>query len=221
VSGKRFLLWGCGGHGKVLRDIIESEGHSVVACADGDPERARHFARTLPGQVRPLSEIELFEALEDGTVLELVDAVALAIGNPRRRREAAGRWDRSRLPILAHRRATVSPMARVGAATVIIPGAVVNAGAVLGTGVIVNTNATVGHDAVVEDFAHVAPGANLCGDVQVGAGAWVGAGSVVIQGVSIGRGATVGAGSVVVRDVPEQTVVMGNPARIHRGNNDG
>ena len=45
-------------------------------------------------------------------------------------------------------------------------------------------------------------------------GASIGAGSVVVSGVTIGRWAMVGAGSVVTRDVPDQALVKGNPARV-------
>jgi acetyltransferase-like isoleucine patch superfamily enzyme len=44
--------------------------------------------------------------------------------------------------------------------------------------------------------------------------AWIGAGAIILDGVRIGRGAVVGAGAVVSRDVPPQTVVAGNPARV-------
>lgn len=46
--------------------------------------------------------------------------------------------------------------------------------------------------------------------------AWIGAGAIVMRGVHIGRGAIVGAGAVVTHDVPEETIVAGNPARIVR-----
>ncbi|EGQ8488587.1 sugar O-acetyltransferase [Vibrio alginolyticus] len=47
---------------------------------------------------------------------------------------------------------------------------------------------------------------------------WIGANVVVLPGVSIGFGAVVGAGSVVTQDVPKNTVVVGNPARVVKEN---
>jgi len=45
---------------------------------------------------------------------------------------------------------------------------------------------------------------------------WIGAGAHILKGVEIGEGAIVGAGSVVTKDVPDWTIVAGNPARIIR-----
>jgi maltose O-acetyltransferase len=46
--------------------------------------------------------------------------------------------------------------------------------------------------------------------------AWLGGGAIVLPGVTIGPGAVVGAGAVVTRDVPPDTAVAGNPARVIR-----
>lgn len=43
---------------------------------------------------------------------------------------------------------------------------------------------------------------------------WIGAGSIITAGVTIGKHAVVAGGSVVTKDVPDHTVVGGNPARI-------
>ena len=50
--------------------------------------------------------------------------------------------------------------------------------------------------------------------VQIGAGAWIGAGAKVLDGVSIGDKAIIGAGAVVTRDVPAHAVAVGIPAKV-------
>ncbi len=42
---------------------------------------------------------------------------------------------------------------------------------------------------------------------------WIGGGAIILPGVTIGRGAVIGAGSVVVKDIPANTIAVGNPAR--------
>ena len=50
--------------------------------------------------------------------------------------------------------------------------------------------------------------------IKIGAGAWIGARSIILKGVTIGEGAIVGMGSTVTRDVAPFTIVAGNPARV-------
>ncbi|HVI90396.1 MAG TPA: chloramphenicol acetyltransferase [Dongiaceae bacterium] len=52
--------------------------------------------------------------------------------------------------------------------------------------------------------------------VTVGHDVWIGHNAIVLPGRSIGTGAAVGAGAVVTKDVPDYTIVAGNPARIIR-----
>jgi maltose O-acetyltransferase len=49
--------------------------------------------------------------------------------------------------------------------------------------------------------------------VVIGDDAWISFNAVVLKGVTVGRGAIIGAASIVTQDVPEFTVVAGNPAR--------
>ncbi len=58
------------------------------------------------------------------------------------------------------------------------------------------------------------------GDIEIGDGAWLGHGAIVLSGVRIGDGAVIGAGAVVTRDVPANCVAAGNPARLV-GSRDG
>ena len=50
--------------------------------------------------------------------------------------------------------------------------------------------------------------------VSIGDDCWIGHGSIILNGVSIGNRSIVGAGSVVTKDVPEEKIVAGNPAKI-------
>lgn len=52
--------------------------------------------------------------------------------------------------------------------------------------------------------------------IVVGDGAWLGAGALVLPGVQVGRGSIVAAGSVVTRDVPDNVLVAGVPAKYVR-----
>ncbi|WP_322096918.1 sugar O-acetyltransferase [Pelagibius sp.] len=61
-----------------------------------------------------------------------------------------------------------------------------------------------------------ATGVETTAAVTLGRNVWIGGAAVLLPGVTIGENAVVGAGSVVVRDVPANTVVVGNPARVVR-----
>jgi acetyltransferase-like isoleucine patch superfamily enzyme len=52
------------------------------------------------------------------------------------------------------------------------------------------------------------------GGIVVGDDVWLGFGVVVLDGVRIGKGAVVGAGSVVTRDIPDNAIAVGVPARV-------
>jgi UDP-perosamine 4-acetyltransferase len=213
ASVRRFLIWGGGGHGKVVADAIRASGHEVVGYVDADPAKLGHAVE--PGDARVLV---LEQTFLDRSAEELsrcgADAIALGIGaNDARARVLQRIMGMADAPAIVHPTGVVSASARMGPATLIGPGAVVNPAATLGAGVIVNTGAIVEHDCEVGDVAHLSPASVLCGGVRVGARAWIGAGAVIIPGVSIGADAVVGAGAIVIRDVPAGATVAGNPAR--------
>lgn len=211
---ERFLVWGAGGHGKVVADIIRALGHEVVGYVDRDASRVGATAE--PGGARVLlAEADFLPetALDRPTMTGDATAVALGIGANAARLDAARRISDELLPALVHPSATVSEWAVVGRGTIVFPRAVINAAAVVGRAAIVNTAAVVEHDCVVGDGAHVSPGAILLGGVRVGEGSWIGAGAVVLPGTCVASRAVVGAGAVVTRDVHDGQTVAGVPAR--------
>jgi sugar O-acyltransferase (sialic acid O-acetyltransferase NeuD family) len=214
--GRSFLVWGAGGHGKVVADLIRSLGFEVTGYLDGDPRKLGEVVE--PGGARVLITDEEWEA--NGGETGFGDrrlCYALAIGSNSLRERALLRLDRWDLPALVHPSAVLSPSAVIGRGSVVLPRAIVNAAARIGQAVIVNSGSIVEHDCVVADAAHVSPGAVLSGGVHVGERTWIGAGATIIQGVTVGADAVVGAGAVVIRDVPDGSTVVGNPARALHG----
>ncbi|MDQ6925748.1 MAG: acetyltransferase [Candidatus Eremiobacteraeota bacterium] len=206
------LIWGGGGHGKVVADVVRALGGEVTGFIDRDPAKVGQVVE--PGGARVvLAENGFLGEIALGSD-ESVRSVALAIGDNAARLTAFARVQGVDFPVLAHPTAACSPSATFGAGTVVFAQAVVNAAAALGRAVIVNSSAVIEHDCVLEDGAHVSPGAVLSGGVRVGARSWIGAGATVIQGVTIGADVIVGAGAVVIRDVPDGVTVVGTPARV-------
>jgi sugar O-acyltransferase (sialic acid O-acetyltransferase NeuD family) len=202
---REIVLWGASGHARVLAEFLGALDYAVVALVDNDPA----LTSFLPGV--PLLHDEA--ALREWRGAHAGDLFALvAIGGARGAERLALQHALSAagytIPTAVHPRAFVAADAELGAGTHVLALAAVAAAARLGAGCIVNTSASVG--------VHIGPGATLAGNVTVGRNAFIGAGAAVIPNVTIGAGAIVGAGSVVVRDVPANTIVYGNPARVAR-----
>lgn len=66
---------------------------------------------------------------------------------------------------------------------------------------------------MIEDRVEITSGVNLAGYVHVEADCYLGQGCTCRQNIRIGRGSLIGMGSVVVKDVPPNSVMVGNPAR--------
>jgi sugar O-acyltransferase (sialic acid O-acetyltransferase NeuD family) len=121
--------------------------------------------------------------------------------------------DLESLYTIIHPHADVSHRAYICKGSFLASGCVVGTDSAIGFGCIINHNAVVDHDCVVGDWSHIAPGATLGGSVKIGKGTLVGAGAVILKGVEVGTNVIVGAGAVVTRNIPDNSVVTGVPAR--------
>jgi acetyltransferase EpsM len=81
---------------------------------------------------------------------------------------------------------------------------------------ILMSGSLIGHDSTMKRFAHLAADCIVGGNVTVGFGAHVGTNATIRENVNVGNFSLIGSGSVVLKDVPENSIVAGNPARILR-----
>lgn len=74
--------------------------------------------------------------------------------------------------------------------------------------------AFVNHDGGVALFRDKIPGLNVFGKIKIGNNVFIGINSIIMPGVTVGNNVVIGAGSIVNKDVPDNVVVAGVPAKI-------
>lgn len=142
--------------------------------------------------------------------------VAVASGATRER--IADRLVNWRAARLVAATALVSPHASLAPGAVLCDHVIVEADARIGRHFHANIYSYVAHECVIGDFVTFAPRVSCNGNVHVGDHAYIGTGTVIRQGtpdkpLRIGARAVVGMGAVVTKDVSDDAVVVGNPAR--------
>jgi len=202
----KLLLWGAGGHAKVVLDCAGAM-RTFQNIAFIDDAAMDEFCghpvlgtRALLAAALRQGYSEILVSIGDNSIRAACFALALEHG-------LVG-------ATVIHPSATISPSASIAPGTVIMPGAIVNAGARIGCNCIVNTAAIIEHDCVIGDHVHISPGVALGGGVRIGALAHLGLGAIALPGATIGERAIVGAGSVVLKSVAPTTTVVGVPARV-------
>jgi len=204
------FVYGAGGHGKVVADILLAGGHHEIRGFVDDNESL--FGSTLMG----LQVVGGAEQLRSEASAKV--GVALGIGDNRARQKLAGLCRSLGVEIVTaiHPSATVSRSANLQQGTVVMAEAVINPCAELGFGVIVNSGAVIEHDVLIGDYAHVSPNAVMGGESRLGTLSHLGLGAVILPRVAVGSGTVIGAGAVVTRDIPDNIIAVGVPARVRR-----
>ena len=205
MIGSGLVIYGAGGHGKVIADIVRCHsGGRLIGFIDDGKSGEWCGIPILGGR----------DHLRDS--VEREHRILLGIGENRIRRELfelVRGWG-FELGTAIHPSAQLGSDVRIEPGTVAMANTAVNAGTRIGWNAIVNTGATIDHDCEIGDYAHISPGVHLAGGVTVGAMSHLGIGASVVPGVTIGEGVLLGAGAVAVRDLPDGVTAAGVPARI-------
>jgi sugar O-acyltransferase (sialic acid O-acetyltransferase NeuD family) len=203
------ILWGATGQAKVVRPILTTAGHRIIAIFDNDAKRSSPFS-----DVPFFGDWREFRAWQKHVPR---CSFVVCIGGTRGSERAKISRDLEDLGFEAitavHDRAWIAETATLGPGCQVLALAGIGEYSMLGAFCIVNTNATVDHDCCLGSGVHVMPGATIAGEVQIGDYASIGSNATVLPRLSIGARAVVGAGAVVTHPVAQGATVVGCPAR--------
>lgn len=206
----KILLVGGGGHCKsVLDSMLETKLYSEIGVID---KKENIGNKILDISIIGCDE-ELPNLYREGFKTAFVTVGS--IGNPKIRIKLFNILEKIgfEIPNIIDTTAIVSDCAMLDKGIFVGKNAVINAGSFIHKGAIINTSTIIEHDCIVEEFAHIASGAVLCGEVRVGTNTHIGANSVIKQQTMIGSNTIVGMGSTVLADIREDVIAYGNPCK--------
>jgi len=189
-------LYGAGGHAKVIFDLLKSNDITVSGIFDDNPT------------IESFMEIPVSHC-------SVCYPLIISIGNNRIRKTVAEKINKNIFSSFQYdKTAIISDKASIEKGTVVMQGVIIQSSVKIGKHCIINTGVSIDHDCLIQDYVHIAPRSTLCGNVKVGEGSFIGAGTVVIPNVRIGKWSVIGAGSVVTRDIPDNVIAYGSPCKI-------
>lgn len=211
----KIVLLGAGGHALSVIDSIQSKGiYQIVGITDLDYD----VGEKILGYEIIGTDAVLESVFDNGVNYAFITVGSIGKTSLREKLFYILKNINFILPAIIDSSSNVGSDVLLGEGTYIGKHTVVNAKSIIGDMAIINTGALIEHGCCIDKFAHIGPGAVICGDVKIGASTHVGAGATVIQGVNIGDNCIIGAGSIVVCDVPSKVIAFGNPCKVVRNN---
>lgn len=194
---KKLLIWGRGGHSRVVCDNIDRE----VFCLDDFSFMLNTDDEFLVSWYPPI-EYEIFVAIGDNKERERLTLRFINLGYT--------------IPTIVSPSSIISKKSELSQGVFVGPGACINAYVTVETGAIINTCSSIDHDCTIGSFSHIAPGVHLCGGVTVGSKVLVGVGTSVIPKIFIQSDITIAGGSSVNKSLFIEGTYAGNPVKLKK-----
>jgi sugar O-acyltransferase (sialic acid O-acetyltransferase NeuD family) len=206
------VIFGAGGHALSVANVALSAGYSIKFFVDKEKEGLTLLDYKIVGHIGILENIERF-------------SFALAVGDNAVREsmyeDLINEFPNLYFPPLVHSSAVVSFFTSIGAGTVVMPKAVIGPNSKVGNFCLINTQASIDHDCTMLNYSSLAPGAVTGGGVLIGLRSVVSLGAKIKHGIRVGDDSIVGANSYLNKDLPNNQVAYGIPAKQVRARNLG
>lgn len=212
MSIDKIVFYGGTGQAKVMKSIADFNNFETIAVFDDTPNLKP-----------PFLNVPLYAGSELDTWIKEQNDVSkigfcISIGNPHgevRIKLSKLLKDYGLKPVpLIHPAAIIAADCSIGEGVQIHAGSIIGENVKIGDQCIINTKASIDHECILGNGVEVAPGATLCGCIELKDYSTVFAGATVLPRIKIGKRAIVGAGSLVNKDVESNFIVVGNPAKL-------
>lgn len=202
------LIAGAGSHAKEVLQVLLRAGHSDFLFFDNvNTTEGRLIFERWPVVNSPHAVRALRPDMKQFTP---------ALGNPLYRYRLTQLFENEGFTIsnAVDPSAIIGGSAQLGRGLNIMTFCFIGEDTIIGEGCLINSGVRVHHDAQVGRFCEISPGASLLGQCRIGDFCQIGAHAVVLPKVNLGANAVIGAGAVVTKDVPDNCVAAGVPARV-------
>lgn len=203
------LIAGAGGHAKEILGIFSElkEDKNIFFFDD-------YAANTETKVFETFTILKTENEVKD--LFKNDNRFVLGIGNPKFREQISQKLE-SYGGVLT---SIISPKANIGlyANTLetglnIMTQATITQNVIIGEGSLIHINSIIHHDCIIGKYCEISPNATILGKAQIGNYCSIGAGAIILPGVIIGNNVTVGAGAVVTKNILDNTLVKGIPAK--------
>lgn len=206
------IVIGAGVHAVSVANVALSAGYKIHHFADKNKSGLELLGYKIIGDIGDLKDIDSY-------------SFGIAVGdNAMRERiynELIAKYPSLHFPTLIHQSATVCLFSSIGYGTVVMPNAVIGPNTKVGKFCLINTQASIDHDCVMLDYSSLAPSSVTGGTVQIGIRSALSIGATIKHGLKIGNDCVVGANSYLNKDLPNNQVAYGTPAKQVRTRNIG
>lgn len=207
---KNTVILGSGSYGEVFLNYLKEQGHNIIGFYDDNLNNSKKIIHGVP-------VLGIFNDLLTEKSKNNIDHIFCPIGDNVIRYKylkilTEFGYD---IPNFVHKSVIIDPETIIGKGVYLLPGVIVMPHARIKDFVIISMGSKIAHHTVIEEGAFISTGVNVGANVLVERKAFLGISSTVMTGVKrIGKNAVVGCGAVVIRDVKENDVVAGVPAKV-------
>lgn len=204
------IIVGCKGFAKELLEVCHQLGRTEnLAFFDNI---STHLPEQLFGQFPILrSEDEVKAHFKENS-----KDFALGLGNPKLRMrmcELFENWGGILKSIISPHAAIANFGLEIGPGATILAHATITGSAQIGKGLLMYPNALITHDCVISNFVELSPGATILGNCQLAENVQIGSNATILPNLYIGQNVIVGAGAVVTKNIDNNKLVKGVPAK--------